>query len=161
MRIKDSMIHSYGGTEIDTTKISNTTLYKDKIFLPYGGTLPSDLAEGKAAIRITLQVGLSVNIHLYVNMDGTTKKYPVQASTEEIKTILERFFYDFKGNTGYTRFNCGLNKYWLGQYQSSFGHWKRLVRDTCGFSGLLDQLTADKQDDMMRYLAFLAEKRAA
>lgn len=84
MYIKNNMTDTEGFA-LDTARIGNTSTSKTKIVLPYNGSLPVDLrGTTSAAIVITLQVGLTVNILLTVERDRRKYRYPVKATPEEI-----------------------------------------------------------------------------
>lgn len=94
MYIKNNMTDTEGFA-LDTARIGNTSTSKTKIVLPYNGSLPVDLrGTTSAAIVITLQVGLTVNILLTVERDRRKYRYPVKATPEEIDHILQSFFFE-------------------------------------------------------------------
>lgn len=77
MYIKNNMTDTEGFA-LDTARIGNTSTSKTKIVLPYNGSLPVDLrGTTSAAIVITLQVGLTVNILLTVERDRRKYRYPL------------------------------------------------------------------------------------
>lgn len=117
MYIKNNMTDTEGFA-LDTARIGNTSTSKTKIVLPYNGSLPVDLrGTTSAAIVITLQVGLTVNILLTVERDRRKYRYPVKATPEEIDHILQSFFFDADGQT---RRSTGLDRYSLGLWQGSY-----------------------------------------
>lgn len=139
MELKNTMTHNYGGFTLDTASISNTSTSKTKITLPYIGKLPADLSDATgAAIIITLQVGLTVNVLLTVERAGKKFRYPVTATPREIDHILQGFFFT---SDGHTRRDTGLERYSLGLYQGSYINWKRLTLDAHGLNNLLPQLS--------------------
>ncbi|MDE6281222.1 MAG: hypothetical protein K2M15_05450, partial [Oscillospiraceae bacterium] len=92
MYIMESIHHSFGGFTLDTASISRTSTSKTKIVLPYTGQLPAELNDATgAAIVITLQVGLTVNVLLTIERAGKEFRYPVKATPEEIDHILEPY----------------------------------------------------------------------
>lgn len=101
--------------EIDPDKIGTVSSCNDKIILPYSG------AE-MATISFNIQPGRFEKIHLSATIDGHTQRLTVEATREEIKNTLQRFFFD---ETGKTRFSCGLDPYWLGIWQAHFIDWTR------------------------------------
>lgn len=133
------MHHNYGGFALDMEKIGNTSTSKTKIALPYTGQLPTGLNDATgAAIVITLQVGLTVNVLLTVERAGEKLCYPVKATPDEIDHILQGFFF---AENGHTRRNTGLDRYSLGLYQGSYINWKRLTLNADGLNHLLPQLS--------------------
>lgn len=139
MYITKSMRHNFGGFTLDTASIDNTSTSKTKITLPYTGKLPADLSDATgAAIVITLQIGLTVNVLLTVERAGKKSRYPVTATPEEIDRTLQGFFFT---NDGHTRRDNGLEPYILGLYQGSYTNWKRLILDADGLDNLLPKLS--------------------
>lgn len=123
MYIKENtMRHNFGGFELDTASIGNTSTSKTKIVLPYGGELPADLygATG-AAISVMIHPGLTVSVCLTVEQGNKKTRYPVEAAAE-IASILRRFFFD-KG--GHIRRGTGLSRYELGFWQAHYINWRK------------------------------------
>lgn len=138
MYIKRNMTDAEGFS-LNITSISNTSTSKTKIVLPYNGPLPADLRDTTSAdIVIMLQVGLAVNILLTVERDGKKHRYPVNATPEEIDSILQPFFFDADGKT---RHDTGLERYSLGLWQGSYINWRRLVLEEHGLDNLLFQIS--------------------
>ena len=149
MYIKNNMTDTEGFA-LDTARIGNTSTSKTKIVLPYNGSLPVDLSgTTSAAIVITLQVGLTVNILLTVERDGKKHRYPVKAMPEEIDSILQPFFFDADGQT---RRSTGLDCYSLGLWQGSYINWRRLVLEEHGLDNLLSQLSPAAVERMLQYI---------
>lgn len=127
MHIKSTLVKDFGSFPLDTSKIELYSASKSKIRLPYSGPLPVELDNAtNAAISISLQVGLTVNVLLIVEQDGKKRRYPVKATSQEINDILFPFFFD---KDGHTRWDTGLNRYNLGLWQGSYINWWRLVLD--------------------------------
>ncbi len=117
--IKKEIVNSAMATtpimEIDPAKIGTVSSSKDKIVLPYSG---AELA----TISFNIQPGQFEKIHLSATIDGHAQRLTVEATREEIKNTLQRFFFD---ETGKTHFSCGLDPYWLGIWQAHFIDWTR------------------------------------
>lgn len=113
---------------LDTAHIGHITTDKRNIKLAYTGPLPDELSDAtNATITIMLQVGLTVKIILTTERDGKKHNHPVKAIPKEIDQLLHPFFFT---ENGMTRWNNGLDRYWLGIYQSSYINWRRLsLRD--------------------------------
>ena len=149
MYIKNNMTDTEGFA-LDTARIGNTSTSKKKIVLPYNGSLPVDLSgTTRAAIVITLQVGLTVNILLSVERDRRKYRYPVKATPEEIDHILQSFFFDADGQT---RRSTGLDRYSLGLWQGSYINWRRLVLEEHGFDNLLFQLSPAAVERVLQHI---------
>lgn len=150
MELKNMMPHNYGGFTLDMGKIGNISTSKTKIVLPYTGQLPTGLTDATgAAIVITLQVGLTVNILLTIERAGKKLRYPVTATADEINHILQGFFFT---SNGHTRRDTGLDRYSLGLYQGSYINWKRLTLNADGLNHLLPQLSPAVAQRIMEYI---------
>ena len=149
MYIKNNMTDTEGFA-LDTARIGNTSTSKTKIVLPYNGSLPVDLrGTTSAAIVITLQVGLTVNILLTVERDRRKYRYPVKATPEEIDHILQSFFFDADGQT---RRSTGLDRYSLGLWQGSYINWRRLVLEEHGLDNLLFRLAPAAVERVLQHI---------
>lgn len=158
MHIKDSPVkgfkRDFAGFELDASKIELHSARKREILLPYSGPLPDALTDNDGAyITANITVGLRAGLGLTI-MDGKGKlHYPIVATDIEINDILFRFFFEDVGNNKYhTRFGNGLNDYWLGHYQSSYGHWSRLVYEGQCIDGVIDQLSPNAFNRVARYI---------
>ena len=150
MNIMESMRHSFGGFALDSASIGNTSASKTQIVLPYTGQLPAELDDNTgAAIVVTLQVGLTVNVLLTVERDKKTLRYPVTVAPEEIDRILQPFF--FTGD-GHTRRDNGLEPYSMGLHQGSYTNWKRLTLEPDGFDNLLFQLSPVSVERVLQHI---------
>lgn len=150
MELKNMMHHNHGGFTLDMGKIGGISTSKTKIVLPYTGQLPADLTDATgAAIVITLQVGLTVNVLLTVERAGKKFRHPVTATPEEIDHILQGFFFT---SDGHTRRDTGLDQYSLGLYQGSYINWKRLTLDAYGLNNLISQLSPTAVQRIMEHV---------
>lgn len=128
------------GFTLDINSIGNTSTNEAKIRLPYYGALPTGLdGAANATISITIRAGLTVSLVLLVGQDNKYRRYPIQATADEINHILHRFF--FTGD-GKTRHDTGLDRYSLGFNQSSYINWQRLAYDQHGLDNFLLKLPA-------------------
>lgn len=157
MHIKETPIsknNDFAGFELDTSKIAMHSSDKYKILLPYSGQMPDALQLNNGAfISANLTVGLRIGVILIVTVDGKKFRYPVAATAQEINDILFPFFFEDVGNDKYhTRFENGLNDYWLGNFQSSFTHWRRFVYEGHGIDGVIGQLSPKSLDCVIRYI---------
>lgn len=149
MYIKNSITDHFEGFTLDTTGIGNTSIRKREIHLPYTGPLPDKLSDvTSATIAITLQMGLSVNVLLIVERAGKKRRYLVAATPDEIDSILSPLFFDKRG---YTRWDTGLNRYYLGFWQSSYLSWRRLVMEH-GIYNILSQLSTADIEGVLEYI---------
>ena len=144
----------FAGFELDASKIGLHSTHKREIRLPYSGLLPDGLQHNAdAVISVNLTAGLRICIDLIVTMDGKKLRYPVEATAQEINDILFPFFFEDVGSNKYhTRFGNGLDDYWLGNYQSSYTHWKRFVYEGHGIDDVINQLSPVALDRVIRYI---------
>lgn len=137
MYIKKNIMDTEGFT-LDIASIGNTSTSKTKIRLPYHGPLPVSIDGATSTnISITLQAGLTINLLLIVEREGKRRRYPINATAEEIDHILQPFFF---AKDGQTRRDTGLDRYALGLNQSSYINWRRLTLEH-GLDNLLSQLS--------------------
>ena len=123
MYIHNSTIHTLGGFELDTSKIERKSIDKREIKLPYTGELPDALSSTSGA-AICFNVNMErVNILLEVQQSGKPHRFSLHASVEEIDAILQPFF---MREDGYTRFDNGLSRYWIGYLQADYLAWKKI-----------------------------------
>lgn len=144
----------FEGFQLDADKIELHSSEKSDILLPYSGRLPDTLRDNDgAAISILFCVGLSVNICLVVTMGKTKLRYPVEATAQEINDLLSSFFFRPGANNIFpTNYNNGLSRYWLGNYQSSYIHWSRLIFEGFGLDDLFRQLSPDAFKRVVWYI---------
>ena len=158
MHLKASPVEGFHqeftGFELDTNKVELHSSDKRSIFLPYFGSLPATLQDNDGAyISINLAVGLRIGISLIVTADGKKLRYPVAATAQEINDILFPFFFEDVGSNKYhTRFGNGLDSYWLGNHQSSYTHWRRLVFEEVGMVDLIGQLSTKSLHQLVQYI---------
>lgn len=150
MYITSSIADLFEDFTLDTASIGNISTSKTRIVLPYSGPLPANLSNTTgAAIIITFQVGLTVNVLLVVERDGQKYRHPVKATAEEIDRILQPFFF---GTDGKTRRDNGLERYSLGLCQGSYVNWKRLTLDKYGLDNLLSQLSPASIERVLQHI---------
>ena len=158
MHIKDSPVKGYkadfAGFELDASKIELHSAHKREIHLPYSGPLPDALQDNDGAvISIMPTVNLSISVSLIVTKGKDKTRYRIAATPQEINNILFPFFFQDKGNNTYhTNWDCGLTNYWLGNYQSSYTHWRRFVVEGYGVDDLINQLSPKTMERMGKYI---------
>lgn len=158
MHIKDSPIKGYktdfAGFELDTTAIELHSTDKHNIHLPYSGPLPDALKDNDGAvISIGISVHLTVGVSLIVIKGKDKIRCLITSTPQEVSDILFRLFFREKGHNSYhTNWDCGLTPYWLGNYQSSYTHWRRFVVEGHGIDGVIDQLSPEAFNRVIRYI---------
>ena len=158
MHIKDSPVKSYktdfAGFELDASKIELHSAHKREIHLPYDGPLPDALQDNNGAvISIGISVHLTVGVSLIVTKGKDKIRCLIAATPQEVNDILFCLFFWDKGNNSYsTNWNCGLNHYWLGNYQSSYTHWRRFVIEGYGVDDLISQLSPKTMERLKEYI---------
>lgn len=122
MRIVNSVIKDYGGFELDANAVGMRSTNATDITLPYTGGLPEQMCHAKAAY-VYLGVQLVQGIRLVLVADngkGKVLKRPLDAPSEEIVALLDRFFSQDRSATG-------LEEYWLGVWQAHYIEWKKFI----------------------------------
>lgn len=162
MNIKDSMIHSFGGFELDVNKIGNTSTSKREIRLAYTGELPEPYDSATIFFRVTPEC---VTVALRVE-NGKRKptKYVLEASREEINAILWPLFWFKAAETEHsTRTDNGLSKFWNGYYHAEFMMWQTIGESPTKITSIIQQLSPEKRAslyhmiDLMRSQEVVAE----
>lgn len=137
MYIHNSTIHTLGGYELDTSKIERKSIDKQGIKLPYTGELPDTLSNTSGA-AISFNVNMErANVLLEVQQDGKPRRFSLQASVEEINAVLQPFF---MREDGYTRFDNGLSRYWLGYLQADYLAWKKINQHPATLAKIIRQM---------------------
>lgn len=160
MHIKDSPVKGYktdfAGFELDAGKIELHSAHKREIRLPYSGSLPDALQDNDgAAISIGITVHLTVGVSLIVTKGKEKIRCRIAATPQEVSDILFPFFFQCKGNNSYhTNWDCGLTHYWLGNYQSSYIHWRRFVVEGYGVDDLINQLSPKTLDLLEKFIEY-------
>lgn len=158
MHIKNSPVegvkNDFAGFELDASKIELRSSHKSEIYLLYSGLLPDALHNNDGAfISVTLWVGLSISICLVVTIGKKKIRYPIAATTQEINDLLFPFFFEAEGTNKYhTRWDNGLARYWLGDFQSTYTHWRRLIFEGVGMDDLIAQLSPKAFNWVTQYI---------
>lgn len=137
---------------LDTDKIELHSTDKQRIMLPYVGHLPVEF-EGAENPRISMFVRPGdVRIVLFANRDGKKLHASIEATPKEINDIMFRFFFKDKGNNAcHTRFDNGLDRYWLGYYQAEYMMWRQITLE--GYAGsIASELPDNKRAGLLRFL---------
>lgn len=143
MHIKNTLFEKFGGFTLDMDKIGTTSADKHKIKLNYTGTLPKPYEAATLFVRVT---PVDVRLLMVAKMGKETTKYIIEASREEIISILWPFFFKAEGNSHYTRWDNGLTKYWCGSYQSEFMMWYNITEcPTARICDIMQNLTKEQR----------------
>lgn len=148
--------NQFAGFELDITAIELHSSDKHSICLPYSGPLPDALQKNDGVyIFVNLIVGLKIGIFLVVKEGKKDRRYSIEATAQEIDSILFPFFFKDVGHNKYhTQFGNGLNDYWLGNFQGSYIHWRRFVVEGHGIEGVIDQLPTKALDWLEKYIEY-------
>lgn len=119
MKIKMNIEQTHNGYELDTSAIKLQSMDNSSIHLSYTGSLPVKADSAYVALKMMPTQAGAV---LVCKVDGKEKRYVLEYSVSEIKELLEKFFFSDKGNT---RFDNGLDRYWLGLWTAHYLDWKR------------------------------------
>lgn len=160
MHIKNSLVKGYktdfAGFELDANKIELRSTHKREIRLSYPGPLPDALQKNDGVyIFVNLIVGLKIGICLVVKEGKKDRRYSIEATAQEIDDILFPLFFENVGNNKYhTKFGNGINDYWMGNFQGSYIHWRRFVVEGHGIDGVIDQLSPEAFNRVVRYIEY-------
>lgn len=160
MNIKDSPVKGYktdfAGFELDASKIELHSAHKREIHLPYSGPLPDALQDNDGAvISIGISVHLTIGVSLIVTKGKDRIRCLIATTPQEVNDILFPLFFQYKDNNTYhTNWDCGLTPYWLGNYQSSYIHWRRFVVEGYGVDDLINQLPPNALDRLGKYIEY-------
>lgn len=159
MNIKDSMNHSFGGFELDTDQIGITSTNERKIKLPYTGELPEPYDNATIFFRVTPE---SVRIVLEAKTSKRRPtKYIVEASRDEINTVLWPFFWSKAAETEYrNRFDNGLSEYWNGHYQAEFTVWHSIGQSPTKITSIIQQLPKEQRASLYRMIDLMKLEEA-
>lgn len=156
MYIKSTPTMNFESFPLDINKIEFHSVRKDRIYLPYNGSLPSALSENDGAvISVNITAGLMVGVCLIITTGKKERRYSVEVTAQEVNDLLFPFFFKDVGNNKFhTRFENGLNDYWLGSYQNGYTNWKRLVLEEHGLDNLLFQLSPAAVERVLQHIKF-------
>lgn len=150
------------GFEIETREISNNSVSKYSVVLPYAGTLPACIAGVEsAAVKIMVTVQLQYKAFLTVKEAGVKKarSYPLEATTEEIESLLWAVIYerhtDKHGATSdRLRRNNGLDSYTTGYIQAQLTTHQQIRKNPCMMdaeiiASILQGVSADRLQEII------------
>ena len=119
MEIKMNLNQTFNGFKLDATAIKLQSMDSSNIRLPYTGNLPVDADSAYIAFKMVPAQAKAV---LVCKCAGKDKRFPLEYTATEIKQVLDAFFF---ARDGGTRFNNGLDRYWLGLWTAHYIDWKR------------------------------------
>lgn len=148
MKLHNTTLRNYNGFTLDTDKIELHSTSKRNIELPYSGPMPAQFADtSNPRIYFNVQAAQGANVLLVADKpDGKKFRAVIEASEEEIKSILRRFFFCEGGKA---RFNCGLIPYWLGTWATHFLEWERTRHSVWN---IIDRLTTAERASLLAEL---------
>lgn len=123
MKIANSRQHSAGGFALDSKAIKLTTINTGDILLPYTGDLPDKISADGACIAFHMMpTQARVVLVCRSASAGKDRRFPLDYTATEVKTLLDKFF--FKDGGG-TRQDTGLDQYSLGLWMAHYIDWMR------------------------------------
>lgn len=139
--------------EINPAHIGNTSTCKDEITLPYDGPVPAEMVGcTDTAIVCNLHADYCALV-LVGKRQKKTLRNLIEAMPEEIDGILHSLFYTpHDPTTDHTRFDSGLNDYWLGYFQSLYGEWKRFTKEPGRICQILRELPKEVQQKALWHI---------
>jgi len=146
MKVVNSLVEDFGDFELDATAIDLRSASDQDILLPYRGELPKKISMASSAhIYLNIQLSQQMKVVLVATMENGKKiRRPLDATTEEIMDLLDRFF-DQKDSSG-------LTPYWLGVWQTNYTTWKQLTRRPDRLVSFLDTISAQDRMYLLKYL---------
>jgi len=148
MNIKNSMIHGFGGFELDMNKISSTSTNKGRIELPYTGELPKPCDTATLSFRVTPE-DVRVVLEAKIGKRKPTR-YTVEASREEIDAVLWPFWFKAAEHGYHTRTDNGLSAYWYGHYQAEYMAWHNIGQQPIRIIDIIKHLSKEQQSSLFR-----------
>ncbi len=147
MKVLSSLVEDFGGFALDVNAIDLRSVSEDSIMLPYHGPLPAHLSGTSGAqIYLNIQVSQPIKVILVVsNNEIKKKRFILEATAEEIKSLLDRFF-DQKENSG-------LSAYWLGIWQANYTTWRQLIVCPSRLTAFLDGIPDRDRAYLLEYLS--------
>ncbi len=123
MQIVNSIIEDFGGFTLDTSAIGLRSISDTDIKLSYNSALPRQMSPASNAyVYINVQLAQGARIVLVVEKkDGKILKRPLAASSEDIVSLLDKFFNQSHEATG-------LSEYWLGLWQAHYIEWRKITK---------------------------------
>lgn len=159
MNIKDGKAYCFGGFELDTNKIGNTSTSDREIRLTYTGELPELYDAASIFMRVTPEyVAVVLKVE---NGKRKPNKYILEASQEEINAILWPFFWFKAAETEYrTRFDNGLSEYWNGYYRAEYMAWRSIGQSPTKITSIIQQLPPEKRASFYRMIDLMRSEEA-
>lgn len=119
MKVKMNLDQTHNGFELDSTAITLQSIDSRNIQLPYAGPLPVDADSAYIFFHLVPTQAKAV---LVCKSGGKDRRFVLEYTAAEIKELLNKFFF---ADDGGTRFDNGLDKYWLGMWTAHYIDWKR------------------------------------
>jgi len=122
MQIVNNVIRGFNSFELDANAVEMRSASATDIRLPYSGKLPKHMRPVQSAY-VYLNVQLIQGARLVLVIDGGKSKKQkrfLEASDDEIITLLDKFFEQERNDTG-------LEDYWLGMWQAHYIEWKKFT----------------------------------
>lgn len=119
MEIKMNIDKLHNGFQLDTSAIKLQSLDSSNVRLPYTGPLPVEADSAYIALNMMPTQAKAV---LVCKCGGKDKRFVLGYTVAEVKGLLGKFFFTDKGGT---RFDNGLDRYWLGLWTAHYIDWTR------------------------------------
>lgn len=121
MKIKMNLEQTSNGFELDSKAIKFQSIARRNIKLPYVGQLPIGVSADSAYIALNMMPTQAKAV-LVCRCGGKDKRFVLNYTAAEVKELLDKFFFTDKGGT---RFDNGLDQYWLGLWMAHYIDWTR------------------------------------
>lgn len=146
MHIVNSIMTNFGDFELDTSSIGMRSISETDIKLPYTGSLPDQiLAVSSAYVYLNIQLVQGARLVLVVKGEGKDIKRPLEASSEEIIALLDKFFNQHMDDTG-------IAQYWLGVWQAHYIEWKKIMTGPDRLFTILSTLSVKDREFLQKHM---------
>lgn len=146
MHIVNSIMANFRDFKLDTSAIGMRSISETDIKLPYTGLLPDQMsAASNAYVYLNVQLAQGARLVLVVKGNDKSIKRPLEASSEEIITLLDKFFSQHMEDTGVTQ-------YWLGVWQAHYIEWKKIVTGPDHLLAILSTLSVKDREFLQKHM---------
>lgn len=124
MNIKAARNLPYNGFVLDAAAIQLKSINPENICLPYIGPLPDKIKTESAYVALQIRPNYPKCL-IVCECSDKQRSYIVECTDDEIKALLDRFFYDAEGSM---RLDTGLEPFWLGLWTAHYEDWRAAVK---------------------------------
>lgn len=139
-------IANFSKYDLDISAVGLQSISETDIKLPYTGSLPAQMSTSSSAyVYLNVQLAQGARLVLVVHSKGKDIKRPLEASSEEIIALLDRFFKQRQDTTG-------LSQYWLGIWQAHYTEWRKIVTGPDRLLTILSSLSVTDREFLCKHM---------